>query len=182
VPFFLLKYFKIEIFVFSLSLLRNQPDPTMEFLAALNVCVPPSPPPSPPPPSFKPKSRPLCSMFIFQGYEKCKCDGAEPEEREVWKGCKGYRQHGLDICAVHAKSRMRQQRKAASLIQSIVRRNRAKHLVKCLKNSFGQGQHRDVHMLILHEVRKENPLPMPLIRRSQGFRIPSANWSIWSRL
>jgi hypothetical protein len=78
-----------------------------------------------PKPEPNPKSRPLCSMIIFKGYggggERC-----DPELREVWRGCKGYCQRGLDICAVHAKSRMRQQRKAATLIQSIVRRNRAR--------------------------------------------------------
>jgi hypothetical protein len=106
-----------------------------------------------PEPEPKPKSRRLCSMIIFKGYggggDRCPM-----ELREVWRGCKGYCQHGLDICAVHAKSRMRQQRKAATLIQSIVRRNRAKKLVAGLAKTFGQGQHRDVLVLILDEVRK----------------------------
>ena len=131
----------------------------MEFLAAIGIC---SPPPSPPHPSSKPKSRPLCSMLIFKGYEKCHCHGAEPELREVWRGCKGYRQHGLDICAVHAKSRMRQQRKAAIVIQSIARRNRAQKLVAGLMTMFGKGQHRDVFMLILEQVR------MPLRALAKG--------------
>ncbi len=138
----------------------------------------------------KPKSRQLCSMHIFRGYER-EWFIPRPEEgiprpygevemrdgqlfmqgphgeyavREVWRGCKGYCQRGLDICAVHATSRMRQQRKAATLIQSIARRNRAKKLVVALKNTFGQGQHRDVLMLILDEVRK-GPATRP--RKSQ---------------
>jgi len=49
---------------------------------------------------------------------------------------------------------MRQQRNAATLIQSIARRNRAKKLVDGLTKTFGQGQHRDVFMLILDEVRQ----------------------------
>ena len=107
----------------------------------------------------KTKTRTLCSMCIFRGYQRDWFiprlhPGAyrpgpygEPEMRdgqlfmpapygeyavqEVWVRCKGYRQRGLDICAVHEKSRMRQQRQhtAATLIQSIVRRNRAKKLV-----------------------------------------------------
>jgi len=132
----------------------------------------------------KPKSRQLCSMLIFKGYggggERCPM-----ELREVWRGCKGYRQHGLDICAVHVKSRMRQQRKAATLIQSIARRNRAKTLVAGLTKTFGQGQHRDVFMLILDEVRK-GPVtprrkpppcyecaPLPVVRRVPDW---PANW------
>jgi len=126
----------------------------------------------------KPKSRQLCSMLIFKGYggggERCPM-----ELREVWRGCKGYRQRGLDICAVHAKSRMRQQRKAATLIQSIARRNRAKKLVAGLTKTFGQGQHRDVFMLILDEVRngpvtpRQKPptcyecAPLPVLRGSR---------------
>ena len=141
----------------------------------------PEPEPEPEP---KPKSRRLCSMIIFKGYggggDRC-----DPELREVWRGCKGYCQHGLDICAVHAKSRMRQQRKAATLIQSIVRRNRAKKLVAGLAKTFGQGQHRDVLMLILGEVRK-GPVtprrkppqcfdcaPLPVVRRVPDW---PANW------
>ena len=97
---------------------------------------------------FKPKSRPRCSMLVFKGYEKCQGDGAESKVRAVWRGCNGHRQHGLDICAVHVRSLMRQQRNAATLIQSIARRNRAKKFVGCLKR-----QDRDVVMNILYEVR-----------------------------
>ena len=131
-------------------------------------------------PAAKAKTGTLCSMYIFRGYEREWCiprpEGCIPRPygevemrdgqlfmqgphgeyavREVWRGCKGYCQRGLDICAVHAMSRMRQQRKAATLIQSIVRRNRAKKLVAALKNTFGQGQHRDVLLIILDAVRK----------------------------
>ena len=77
--------------------------------------------------------------------------------RERWVGCKGYCQRGLDICAVHAKSRMRQQRAAATLIQSIARRNRAKKLVAGLNKTFGGRQHRDVFMIILDKIRTPHP-------------------------
>ena len=136
----------------------------MEILAAIGIC---SPPPLPQQPSSKPKSRPLCSMLIFKGYggggERC-----DPELREIWRGCKGYCQRGLDICAVHAKSRMRQQRKAAIVIQSIARRNRAQKLVAGLMTMFGKGQHRDVFMLILEQVR------MPLYKAAPKNCAPCA--------
>ena len=106
----------------------------------------------------KTKTRTLCSMCIFRGYQRDwfiprpgPLDAyrpgpyGEPEMRdgqlfmpgpygeyavqEVWVRCKGYRQRGLDICAVHEKSRMRQHAAAATLIQSIARSNRAKKLV-----------------------------------------------------
>ena len=161
----------------------------MEFLAAMVKVHRPLKPKSEPEPEPKPKSRRLCSMIIFNGYggggDRC-----DPELREVWRGCKGYCQRGLDICAVHAKSRMRQQRKAATLIQSIVRSNRAKKLVAGLAKTFGQGQHRDVLVLILDEVRKgpvtprrKQPScyecePLPVVRRSPDW---PANWEIHFR-
>ena len=203
--------------LFSLSLSYAihtiQPDSTMEFLAAMvkvprtfhtkSKCSAAAPNPylnidtvlaalaalkSEPEPEPKPKSRRLCSMIIFKGYggggDRCPM-----ELREVWRGCKGYCQRGLDICAVHAKSRMRQQRKAATLIQSIVRRNRAKKLVAGLAKTFGQGQHRDVLVLILDEVRKgsgteqrksppDQCAPLPVVRRSHAW---PASWAIHSR-
>ena len=105
----------------------------------------------------KTKTRTLCSMCIFRGYQRdwfiprpgpCAYrpgpyggpemrDGqlfmpgpyGEYAVHEVWVRCKGYCQRGLDICAVHEKSRMRQHAAAATLIQSITRSNRAKKLV-----------------------------------------------------
>ena len=135
-------------------------------------------------PAAKAKTGTLCSMYIFRGYEKewfipSGCPArpvpvdCEPEMRdgqlymqtpsgeyavrERWVGCKGYCQRGLDICAVHAKSRMRQQRAAATLIQSIARRNRAKKLVAGLNQTFGGGKHRDVLMIILDKIRTPHP-------------------------
>jgi len=67
--------------------------------------------------------RELCSMFLFRGFERVSADkfgdplatcreiDGNSHVREVWRGCKGYRAHGLDICAVHDKSLRRQKRK-----------------------------------------------------------------------
>ena len=125
----------------------------------------------------KTKPRKRCSMLVFKCYEKCKCEGAESKVREVWRGCNGYRQHGLDICSVHARSLKRQQQRnenAATLIQSIVRRNRAKKLVVGRLNTFGRGEHRDVVMSILDDVRNLH-LDPPHPKRSKQVRDPPLN-------
>ena len=135
-------------------------------------------------PAAKAKTGTLCSMHIFRGYQRewfipchegdiprpygepemrdgqlfMQAPNGEYAVREVWVGCKGYCQRGLDICAVHAKSRMRQQRKAATLIQSIARRNRSKKLVAGLFKTFGNGNQRDVFIMILDALRA--PLPL----------------------
>lgn len=92
-----------------------------------------------------PRTRPYGELEVRDGQLFMQDTWGEYAVREAWVGCKGYCAHGLDICAVHAKSRVRQQRKAALLIQSIVRRNRAKHLVEGLKNSFGEGERAQLH-------------------------------------
>jgi len=80
------------------------------------------------------KAAPLCCMEIFTGYEKpaafweLRENGfpadrlVEPEVREVWRGCRGYCQRGLDVCAAHARAQQRQRAESASLIQTFVRR------------------------------------------------------------
>ena len=84
------------------------------------------------------KAAPLCCMEIFTGYEKLEASPAafwelrengfaadrlvEPEVREVWRGCRGYCQRGLDVCAAHARAQQRQRAESASLIQTFVRR------------------------------------------------------------
>lgn len=75
--------------------------------------------------------------------------------REIWRGCKNYCQKDLDICAVHAKTRMRQMRVAATLIQSFARMWRAKALVAGLQKTFGQGLNRDVFGLVLAKSRED---------------------------
>ena len=72
-------------------------------------------------------------MFLFRGFERvesgpvvlayhpadkfgdplatCREIDGNSHVREVWRGCKGYRKHGLDICAVHDKSLRRQKSK-----------------------------------------------------------------------
>ena len=79
------------------------------------------------------------------------------EAREIWRGCKGYRQKGLDICRAHAMQRMRKMRAAATLIQSYVRMWRKQKLVKGLLETFGHGLNRDVFQVVLSNVREGPP-------------------------
>ena len=79
------------------------------------------------------------------------------EAREIWRGCKGYRQKGLEICRAHAMQRMREMRAAATLIQSYVRMWRKQKLVKGLLKTFGHGQNRDVFQVVLSNVREGPP-------------------------
>jgi len=79
------------------------------------------------------------------------------ETREIWRGCKGYRQKGLDICRTHAMQRMRKMRAAATLIQSYARMWRKQKLVKGLLKTFGHGQNRDVFQVVLSNVREGPP-------------------------
>lgn len=87
--------------------------------------------------------------------------------REIWRGCKNYCQKGMDICAVHAKTRMRQMRAAATVIQSFARMRRAKAFVAGLKKTFGQGLNRDVFGLVLAKSREglEDELKMKMEHR-----------------
>lgn len=69
--------------------------------------------------------RELCSMFLFRGYEFVP-GTTTSQVREVWRGCKGYRKHGLDICAVHDKSLSRQKcKEVAEEISAALRCSRA---------------------------------------------------------
>ena len=79
------------------------------------------------------------------------------EAREIWRGCKGYRQKGLEICRAHAMQRMRKMRAAATLIQSYVRMWRKQKLVKGLLETFGHGLNRDVFQVVLSNVREGPP-------------------------
>lgn len=79
------------------------------------------------------------------------------QSREIWRGCKGYRQTGLDICRSHAMQRMRKMREAATLIQSYARMWRKQKLVKGLVGTFGHGQNRDVFQVVLSKVREGPP-------------------------
>jgi len=86
--------------------------------------------------------RELCSMFLFRGFERFESGPVDrldhpadkfgesltttSQVREVWRGCKGYRKHGLDICAVHDMSLRRQKRKeVAEEISAALRCSRA---------------------------------------------------------
>ena len=79
------------------------------------------------------------------------------EAREIWRGCKGYRQKGLDICRAHSMQRMREMRAAATVIQSYVRMWRKQKLVKGLLKTFGHGLNRDVFQVVLSNVREGPP-------------------------
>ena len=76
------------------------------------------------------------------------------QSREIWRGCKNYCAKDLDICAVHAKTRMLDMRKAATLIQSFARMMRAKKLVAGLSLMFGQGRNRDAFLVVLAKTRE----------------------------
>lgn len=79
------------------------------------------------------------------------------QAREIWRGCKGYRQKGLDICRAHSMQRMREMRAAATVIQSYARMWRKQKLVKGLLETFGKGQNRDVFQVVLSNVREGPP-------------------------
>lgn len=89
------------------------------------------------------------------------------QSREIWRGCKGYRQKGLDICHAHFMQRMRERvplmRAAATVIQSYARMWRKQKLVKGLLTTFGHGKNRDVFQVVLSKVR-EGPPRKPSVR------------------
>lgn len=147
-----------------------------------------------PKPKPKPKRRPLCSMLIHTGHrmaspkfltavEEAELTAAgiplpQPRLEEVWRGCKNYCQKDLDICAVHAKTRMRQMREAATVIQSFVRMWRAKAFVAGLQKTFGQGLNRDVFGLVLAKSREdlEDTLKTKMAHRADVKRRGYCTW------
>ena len=123
----------------------------------------------------KSKRRPLCCMEIYCGTKritpqwvinnrerKNREEGIEPwqfpeseiEYKEIWRGCKGYRMKDISYCYPHRNQRIIQIRNAATLIQSIVRRNRAIKLVEKMKKFFSNGDNADVLQCILGYVRE----------------------------
>ncbi len=89
------------------------------------------------------------------------------QSREIWRGCKGYRQKGLNICHAHFMQRMRERvplmRAAATVIQSYARMWRKQKLVKGLLTTFGHGKNRDVFQVVLSHLR-EGPHRKPSVR------------------